>query len=85
MNKVFERQNAMSEQQCFETFVLFYVAWQEHEISLREMKEMILAEIGEEGLTKAIAVFRSKRLEREATASKKTLYDVLQEEKGIII
>lgn len=59
----------------FDTFVLYYTAFHEGELTLAELKEMTLADIGEEGLKAALATFRSKRLEREAAGDKRTLYD----------
>lgn len=59
----------------FEAFVLYYTAWQDGEISLSDMKEFILAEVGEEGMAEALNVFRQKRLEREAQGVKMTLYE----------
>lgn len=64
----------------FETFVLFYTAWHEGEMSLKDMREMVVAEIGEAGLTLAIEQFRAKRLEREAAGIFCTLYDTIKAE-----
>lgn len=61
--------------QNFETFLLYYISWHEGEMTLAELKEMVIADIGQEGLTDALGTFRSKRLEREAAGDKRTLYD----------
>lgn len=67
----------------FETFVLFYTAWNEGEMSLQEMREMLVVEIGEAGLSAALAIFREKRLEREAAGVFKTLYDTMQSHSSV--
>lgn len=59
---------------AFETFLLYYTAWQEREVSLKEFKEYVLTDVGEDGLKKAIEDFRAKRLER---GNKNTLYDIM--------
>jgi hypothetical protein len=59
----------------FDALVLYYTAFREFEITLKEMKEMLVSEIGEEGLKQALEVFKQKRLEREAAGDKRTLYE----------
>jgi hypothetical protein len=58
----------------FDTFFLYYSSYHEGEFSLRDMKDMLLTELGEEGLKRAVAVLREKRLAREATGVFTTLY-----------
>jgi hypothetical protein len=59
----------------FEVLHLYYMAWQEGELSLAEMREFVIDEIGRDGLERALEVFKSKRLEREGKGINKTLYD----------
>jgi hypothetical protein len=59
----------------FDAFVLYYTAFHEFEITAKEMKEMLLLEIGEDGLKQALEVFKQKRLERETAGDKRTLYE----------
>ncbi len=53
-------------------------AFHEWELNLNDFKEMLLAEIGEEGIKDALATFKAKREERFAAGDKRTLYDVLK-------
>lgn len=66
----------------FETFVLYYTAWHEHEFSLPELKTLLLEELGTEGFESALHTFRTKRLERKSVGDKRTLYDALKEVKN---
>jgi hypothetical protein len=59
----------------FDALLLYYTAFREFEITLKEMKEMLVSEIGEDGLTQALEVFKQKRLEREAAGDKRTYYE----------
>lgn len=61
----------------YETFLLYYVSCHEGEFVLSQMKQLLLAEIGEAGLLEAVAIFRSKRLERESQGIYKTLYETM--------
>jgi len=44
-----------------ETFLLFYTAFHEGEMTIKEMRAGIVSEIGEEGLTLALVAFREAR------------------------
>lgn len=59
----------------FDAFVLYYTAFHDFEINIKELKEMLLLEIGEDGLQEALVVFKQKRLEREAAGDKRTYYE----------
>lgn len=61
----------------FDAFVLYYTAFHEFEITTKEMKEMLLLEIGEDGLKQALEVFKEKRFEREAAGDKRTFYEAV--------
>lgn len=65
----------------FEAFVLYYTAFHEGELNIKEFKEMLLADVGEEGLKEALAIFKQKREERLAAGDKRTLYDATKVEK----
>jgi uncharacterized protein YqgQ len=62
----------------FEAFVLYYTAFHEYELNTKELKEMLILEIGEEGFAKALVIFRQEREreKREAAGDKRTLYAV---------
>jgi hypothetical protein len=62
----------------FDSFVVYYVAWHEGEFNLQTMKKMVLDDIGQEGLTNALIVFRAKRLERESRGDYRTLFQAMQ-------
>lgn len=56
----------------FEAFTLYYKAFHEFEITLKEFKEMLIADIGEEGFAKALVSFRA---EFEKLNGKQTWFD----------
>lgn len=62
----------------FETFSLYYTAFHEFEFTTKELKEMLISEIGEEGFKQALITFRQKREERQAVGDKRTLHDVMK-------
>lgn len=63
----------------YEAFVLYYTAFHEWEFNSKELKEMLIAEIGEEGFKDALATFRQKWEEVKAAGDKRTLYEVMKE------
>ena len=65
----------------YEAFVLYYTAFHAWEINTKEFKEMLINDIGEEGLGKAIVIFREEREKRVAAGDKRLLDDVLKAEK----
>lgn len=46
----------------FDTFILFYTAFHEGELTLTEMRKGIVDEIGEDGLNLALIAFKTARL-----------------------
>lgn len=58
----------------FEAFVLYYTAFHEYELNTKELKEMLILEIGEEGFAKALIIFRQEWEKRQAAGDKRTLY-----------
>lgn len=42
-----------------EAFLLYYTAWHEHEFGFSEMKELVVAEIGADGLRTALIEFQA--------------------------
>jgi len=65
----------------FEAFVLYYTAFHEFELTTKDLKEMVILEIGEEGFKLALEIFTQKRLEREAVGDKRTLYEAMKNER----
>ncbi len=59
----------------FEAFLLYYTAFHEFEITAKELKEMLVAEIGEEGFKEALVVFKEEREKLVAAGDKRTYYE----------
>lgn len=66
----------------FDAFVLYYNAFHERELTTKEFKEMLIAEVGEDGFKETLAIFRQKWEERQAAGDKRTLYEVMKSEKS---
>lgn len=66
----------------FEAFLLYYTAFHEHELNTKEFKEMLIAEIGEDGFKKAMDIFKEKVAELKAAGDKRTLYEATKVPKG---
>lgn len=62
----------------FEAFVLYYTAFHEYELNTKELKEMLILEIGEEGFVKALVIFRQEWGKRQDADDKRTLYEVMK-------
>lgn len=60
----------------YEAFLLFYTAFHKFEITLKEFKEMLVSEIGEDGLKAALVIFKEKIAER--AGQKGTLHDSMK-------
>ena len=60
----------------YEAFLLYYTAFHERELSLKEFKEMLIAEIGENGVKAALVIFKQKIAER--AGEKGTIYDSMR-------
>lgn len=60
----------------FMIFHLYYTAWKEKEFSLFEMRDLLVDEIGKEGLLEAVDEFRKLRLDREATGDFRSYYEI---------
>jgi len=65
----------------FEAFLLYYTAFHERELNTKELKEMLIAEIGEEGFKQSLVIFRQKWEELKAAGDKRTLYEVMKSER----
>lgn len=64
----------------YDAFMLYYTCWHEGEFSLLEMKQLLIDEIGQDGLTIAIAEFKKHRSERENNGDFRILYKVIKSE-----
>jgi hypothetical protein len=62
----------------YEAFLLYYTAFHEWEIGTKDIKDMLLSDVGEEGLKIAVSIFREERLKREENGDRRVLYDVLK-------
>jgi hypothetical protein len=62
----------------FEAFLLYYTAFHEYELNTKELKEMLIAEIGEEGFKQALVIFKQKQEERLVAGDKRTLYEAMK-------
>jgi hypothetical protein len=66
----------------YEAFILYYTAFHEFEISVKEFKDMLISDIGEDGFAQAIAIFKQDREKRESVGDKRTMYEATHEIKG---
>jgi hypothetical protein len=60
-------------------FVLCYTAWHERELTLADMRQMLLGDLGEAGLVAAISEFREERLKREQQGDWRTYYEIMKQ------
>ncbi len=59
-----------------ETFLLYYTCWHEHEFGLQEMKQLLLGELGVDGLGKALEEFRVMLLPFREVGDRRIYYDI---------
>lgn len=59
-----------------DNFVLYYISWHDREISLVEMREMLVGDLGQDGLAAVIKEFREERQRREQAGDYRTYYEI---------